>query len=28
MGLTSHGDPGLILDALDRIDDLESVMFP
>jgi len=28
MGLTSHGDPGLILDALDRIDDLESVMSP
>ncbi|QKY17134.1 aldo/keto reductase [Halorubrum sp. CBA1229] len=28
IGLTSHGDPDLILDALDRIDDLESVMFP
>ncbi|MFC4541860.1 aldo/keto reductase [Halosolutus amylolyticus] len=28
IGLTSHGDPGLILDALDRIDDLETVMFP
>ncbi|MFB6154815.1 MAG: aldo/keto reductase [Haloferacaceae archaeon] len=28
IGLTSHGDPDLILDALDRIDDLETVMFP
>ena len=28
IGLTSHGDPSLILDALDRIDDLETVMFP
>ncbi|WP_152041914.1 aldo/keto reductase [Salinigranum salinum] len=28
VGLTSHGDPGLILDAIDRIDDLETVMFP
>lgn len=28
IGLTSHGDPKLILDALDRIDDLESLMFP
>jgi len=28
VGLTSHGDPQLILDALDRIDDLETVMFP
>lgn len=28
IGLTSHGEPDLILDALDRIDDLESVMFP
>jgi len=28
IGLTSHGDPGLILDAIDRIDDLETVMFP
>jgi aryl-alcohol dehydrogenase-like predicted oxidoreductase len=28
IGLTSHGTPGLILDALDRIDDLETVMFP
>ncbi len=28
IGLTSHGNPQLILDALDRIDDLETVMFP
>ena len=28
IGLTSHGDPSLILDALDQIDDLESIMFP
>ena len=28
VGLTSHGNPGLILDAMDRIDDLETVMFP
>ena len=28
IGLTSHGDPQLILDAIDRIDDLETVMFP
>ncbi|MGB9931085.1 aldo/keto reductase [Haloarcula amylolytica] len=28
IGLTSHGNPGLILDAIDRIDDLETVMFP
>ena len=28
IGLTSHGDPELILDAIDRIDDLETVMFP
>ncbi|WP_435097225.1 aldo/keto reductase [Halorubrum sp. N11] len=28
IGLTSHGNPELILDALDRIDDLESLMFP
>jgi aryl-alcohol dehydrogenase-like predicted oxidoreductase len=28
IGLTSHADPGLILDAVDRIDDLESLMFP
>lgn len=28
IGLTSHGDPGLILDAIDRIDDLETLMFP
>lgn len=28
IGLTSHGDPRLILDAIDRIDDLESLMFP
>ncbi|MGQ3329206.1 aldo/keto reductase [Halorubrum sp. FL23] len=28
IGLTSHGHPDLVLDALDRIDDLESVMFP
>jgi aryl-alcohol dehydrogenase-like predicted oxidoreductase len=28
IGLTSHGDPGLILDAIDRIDDLDTLMFP
>ena len=28
IGLTSHGDPDLIHDALDRIDDLETLMFP
>ena len=28
IGLTSHGHPDLILDAIDRIDDLVSVMFP
>ena len=28
VGLTSHGHPTLILDAIDRIDDLETVMFP
>lgn len=28
IGLTSHGAPKLILDAIDRIDDLETVMFP
>ena len=28
IGLTSHGNPELILDAIDRIDDLETVMFP
>jgi aryl-alcohol dehydrogenase-like predicted oxidoreductase len=28
IGLTSHGSPQLILDAIDRIDDLESLMFP
>ena len=28
IGLTSHGDPDLILDAIDRIDDLATVMFP
>jgi predicted aldo/keto reductase-like oxidoreductase len=28
LGLTSHGDPDLIIDAIDRIDDLETVMFP
>ncbi|WP_380676305.1 aldo/keto reductase [Salinigranum sp. GCM10025319] len=28
IGLTSHGDPRLILDAIDRIDDLDTVMFP
>jgi aryl-alcohol dehydrogenase-like predicted oxidoreductase len=28
VGLTSHADPGLILDAVDRIDDLETLMFP
>ncbi len=28
IGLTSHGHPDVILEAIDRIDDLESVMFP
>lgn len=28
IGLTSHGYPELILDAIDRIDALETVMFP
>jgi predicted aldo/keto reductase-like oxidoreductase len=28
VGLTSHGEPDLILEAIDRIDDLETVMFP
>jgi predicted aldo/keto reductase-like oxidoreductase len=28
IGLTSHGNPQLILDAIDRIDDLDSLMFP
>ncbi|MGA9402903.1 aldo/keto reductase [Haladaptatus sp.] len=28
IGLTSHGNPQLTLDAIDRIDDLETVMFP
>jgi aryl-alcohol dehydrogenase-like predicted oxidoreductase len=28
IGLTSHGDPDLIMDAIDRIDDLETLMFP
>jgi len=28
IGLTSHGSPQLILDAIDRIDDLETLMFP
>ena len=28
IGLTSHGNPQLILDAIDRIDDLETLMFP
>jgi aryl-alcohol dehydrogenase-like predicted oxidoreductase len=28
IGLTAHADPGLILDAIDRIPDLETVMFP
>jgi predicted aldo/keto reductase-like oxidoreductase len=28
IGLTSHGDPELILEAIDRIDDLETLMFP
>ncbi|MBX0323924.1 aldo/keto reductase [Halomicroarcula sp. F13] len=28
VGLTSHGNPGLIRDAIDRIDDLETLMFP
>ncbi|MFC7251303.1 aldo/keto reductase [Halomicroarcula sp. GCM10025324] len=28
LGLTSHGDPALIKAAIERIDDLETVMFP
>ncbi|WP_181686600.1 aldo/keto reductase [Halorhabdus salina] len=28
IGLTSHGNPGLIRDAIDEIDDLETLMFP
>jgi aryl-alcohol dehydrogenase-like predicted oxidoreductase len=28
IGLTSHGNPDLIRDAIDRIDDLETLMFP
>ncbi|MFC6734544.1 MULTISPECIES: aldo/keto reductase [unclassified Haladaptatus] len=28
IGLTSHGAPAVILDAIERIDDLETVMFP
>ncbi|SNZ03140.1 Predicted oxidoreductase of the aldo/keto reductase family [Natronoarchaeum philippinense] len=28
IGLTSHGNPQLILDAIERIDDLDSLMFP
>ncbi|MFB6192113.1 MAG: aldo/keto reductase [Haloarculaceae archaeon] len=28
VGLTSHGHPDVILEAIDRIDDLETVMFP
>jgi aryl-alcohol dehydrogenase-like predicted oxidoreductase len=28
IGLTSHGHPDLILDAIDQIDDLATVMFP
>jgi len=28
VGLTSHGDPALIRSAIDRIPDLETVMFP
>ena len=28
IGLTSHGNPRLILDAIDAIDDLATVMFP
>jgi aryl-alcohol dehydrogenase-like predicted oxidoreductase len=28
IGLTSHGDPDLIVDAIERIDALETVMFP
>ncbi|MFB6295577.1 MAG: aldo/keto reductase [Halobacteriales archaeon] len=28
IGLTSHGDPRLIRDAIDRIEDVETVMFP
>jgi aryl-alcohol dehydrogenase-like predicted oxidoreductase len=28
IGLTSHAAPSLVIDAIDRIDDLETVMFP
>ena len=28
IGLTSHGQPTLVREALDRVDDLETVMFP
>lgn len=28
VGLTSHGHPDVILEAIDRIDDLDTVMFP
>lgn len=28
IGLTSHGNPRLILNAIDRIEDLETLMFP
>jgi predicted aldo/keto reductase-like oxidoreductase len=28
VGLTSHGDPRLIVEAIDRIDELATVMFP
>jgi len=28
IGLTSHGPPEVIMDAMDRIDDLDTVMFP
>ncbi|WP_018256278.1 aldo/keto reductase [Halomicrobium katesii] len=28
IGLTSHSEPALVLDAIDRIDDLDSLMFP
>jgi len=28
IGLTSHGNPNLILDAVESIDDLDSLMFP
>ncbi len=28
IGVTGHGDPALLVEAIDRIDDLDSIMFP